>query len=121
MNDPGFSKHTPMMQRYLRIKAQHADKLLFYRMGDFYELFFDDAERAARLLDETGPLGSWHANVYAIDRRQCLLLCHDATRYCLFLPGLRAPQLRELGRRHRAISTSVRQWPAACCTGPSAR
>src|SRR5690349_5442101 len=45
--------HTPMMQQYLRIKAQHADKLLFYRMGDFYEMFYDDAERAARLLDIT--------------------------------------------------------------------
>jgi DNA mismatch repair protein MutS len=42
-----------MMQQYLRIKAQHADKLLFYRMGDFYELFYGDAERAARLLDIT--------------------------------------------------------------------
>src|SRR5690242_3022853 len=48
-----LSRHTPMMQQYLRIKAQHADKLLFYRMGDFYEMFFDDAERAARLLDIT--------------------------------------------------------------------
>ena len=46
-------KHTPMMQQYLSIKAQHADKLLFYRMGDFYELFMEDAERAARLLDLT--------------------------------------------------------------------
>ncbi|MDN5872368.1 MAG: DNA mismatch repair protein MutS, partial [Nitrococcus sp.] len=45
--------HTPMMQQYLRIKAQHPDILLFYRMGDFYELFFDDARRAARLLDIT--------------------------------------------------------------------
>ena len=45
--------HTPMMQQYLRIKAQHPDMLLFYRMGDFYELFFDDAEKAARLLDIT--------------------------------------------------------------------
>ena len=45
--------HTPMMQQYLRIKAQHADMFVFYRMGDFYELFFDDAERAARLLDIT--------------------------------------------------------------------
>jgi DNA mismatch repair protein MutS len=45
--------HTPMMQQYLRIKAQHADKLLFYRMGDFYELFFEDAEKAAKLLDIT--------------------------------------------------------------------
>jgi len=42
-----------MMQQYLRLKAQHADMLLFYRMGDFYELFFDDAVRAAKLLDIT--------------------------------------------------------------------
>ena len=42
-----------MMQQYLRIKAEHKDRLLFYRMGDFYELFFDDAKRAARLLDIT--------------------------------------------------------------------
>ncbi|MFO1393699.1 MAG: DNA mismatch repair protein MutS [Steroidobacteraceae bacterium] len=45
--------HTPVMQQYLRIKAQHPDVLLFYRMGDFYELFFDDARRAARVLDIT--------------------------------------------------------------------
>jgi DNA mismatch repair protein MutS len=45
--------HTPMMQQYLRIKAQYPKLLLFYRMGDFYELFYDDAERAARLLDIT--------------------------------------------------------------------
>jgi DNA mismatch repair protein MutS len=42
-----------MITQYLRIKAQHPDVLLFYRMGDFYELFFDDARRAARLLDIT--------------------------------------------------------------------
>jgi DNA mismatch repair protein MutS len=47
------NKHTPMMQQYLRIKAEHPDMLVFYRMGDFYELFFDDAEKAARLLDIT--------------------------------------------------------------------
>ncbi|MCK4586142.1 MAG: DNA mismatch repair protein MutS [Gammaproteobacteria bacterium] len=45
--------HTPMMQQYLRIKAEHPDILLFYRMGDFYELFFDDARKASRLLDIT--------------------------------------------------------------------
>jgi DNA mismatch repair protein MutS len=45
--------HTPMMQQYLRMKAQHPDILLFYRMGDFYELFHEDAEKAARLLDIT--------------------------------------------------------------------
>jgi DNA mismatch repair protein MutS len=48
-----IEKHTPMMQQYLRIKAEHPDMLLFYRMGDFYELFFQDAERAAKLLDIT--------------------------------------------------------------------
>ncbi|HEU0282791.1 MAG TPA: DNA mismatch repair protein MutS [Gallionella sp.] len=45
--------HTPMMQQYLRIKAEHPDMLLFYRMGDFYELFHEDAARAAKLLDIT--------------------------------------------------------------------
>jgi DNA mismatch repair protein MutS len=45
--------HTPMMEQYLSIKALHQDKLLFYRMGDFYELFFDDAVKAAKLLDIT--------------------------------------------------------------------
>ena len=45
--------HTPVMQQYLRIKGQHPDTLLFYRMGDFYELFYDDARRAAALLDIT--------------------------------------------------------------------
>src|SRR5438445_228413 len=43
--------HTPMMQQYLRIKGEHPDILVFYRMGDFYELFYDDAEKASRLLD----------------------------------------------------------------------
>ncbi len=45
--------HTPMMRQYLRIKADHPDILVFYRMGDFYELFYGDAEKAARLLDIT--------------------------------------------------------------------
>ncbi len=49
----GLEKHTPMMQQYLRIKADYPDMLVFYRMGDFYELFFDDAVRAAKLLDIT--------------------------------------------------------------------
>ena len=46
-------QHTPMMVQYLKIKAEHPDKLVFYRMGDFYELFHDDAVRAAKLLDIT--------------------------------------------------------------------
>ncbi len=47
------SEYTPVIQQYLRIKADYPDTLLLYRMGDFYELFFNDAERAARLLDIT--------------------------------------------------------------------
>ena len=45
--------HTPMMRQYLAIKAEHPDMLVFYRMGDFYELFYDDAKRASELLDIT--------------------------------------------------------------------
>jgi DNA mismatch repair protein MutS len=48
-----IGRHTPMMQQYLRIKAKHPDVLLFYRMGDFYELFYDDARRAAKLVNIT--------------------------------------------------------------------
>ena len=48
-----LSGHTPMMQQYLGIKAEHPDQLVFYRMGDFYELFFGDAQKASRLLDIT--------------------------------------------------------------------
>ena len=50
MSQADLSNHTPMMQQYLQLKAQHPDILLFYRMGDFYELFYDDAKRAAVLL-----------------------------------------------------------------------
>ncbi|WP_442956356.1 MULTISPECIES: DNA mismatch repair protein MutS [unclassified Pantoea] len=46
-----FTGHTPMMQQYLRLKADHPEILLFYRMGDFYELFYDDARRASQLLE----------------------------------------------------------------------
>ena len=53
MSGKDLAGHSPVMQQYLRIKAQHPDGLLFYRMGDFYELFFEDARRAARLLDIT--------------------------------------------------------------------
>ena len=48
-----YEKHTPLMQQYLRIKADHPDIILLFRMGDFYEVFYDDARRAAELLDIT--------------------------------------------------------------------
>ena len=57
-------------------------------------------EVSAVELPESSPLGSWHANLYTIDRRQCVLFCHDESRYCLFLPGLRAPMFADLARRH---------------------
>lgn len=53
MSDPKTAQHTPMMQQYLRTKSEHPNEILFYRMGDFYELFFDDAKRASKLLDIT--------------------------------------------------------------------
>ena len=53
MTQDDLSQHTPFMRQYLGAKAAHPDVLLFFRMGDFYELFFDDARKAARLLDIT--------------------------------------------------------------------
>ena len=47
-------------------------------------------------LEETSPLGSWHGHLFALDRRQCVMFCHDATRYVLFLPGLRKEHFAEL-------------------------
>src|ERR1700752_3457252 len=46
-------EHTPLMKQFFAAKAEHPDVLLFFRMGDFYELFYDDARKAARLLDIT--------------------------------------------------------------------
>ena len=43
--EENFQQHTPMMQQYLKLKAENPDILLFYRMGDFYELFYDDAKK----------------------------------------------------------------------------
>ena len=52
-------------------------------------------------------MSSWHGHLLTLDRRQCVLFCHDATRYVLFMPGLRAPQLAELGRWHRELFLAV--------------
>ena len=53
MDNPSLAAHTPLMQQYLSIKAQHPNTLVLFRMGDFYELFYDDARKAARLLNIT--------------------------------------------------------------------
>jgi len=53
MSTPDFSHHTPVMQQYFRLKAEHPEVLVFFRMGDFYEVFFDDARKCNALLDIT--------------------------------------------------------------------
>ena len=53
MSDKDFSQHTPMMAQYFRIKSEYPDTLVFYRMGDFYELFYEDARKVNRLIDVT--------------------------------------------------------------------
>ncbi|HJX11633.1 MAG TPA: hypothetical protein VJ733_14190, partial [Candidatus Binatia bacterium] len=45
------TKITPMMQQYLQIKERYRDAILFFRLGDFYEMFFEDAQTAAKILD----------------------------------------------------------------------
>ena len=50
-------------------------------------------------LEETSPLGSWHGHLLTLDRRQCVMFCHDATRYVLLMPGLRKDHFEVLGER----------------------
>ena len=57
------------------------------------------SEVSPTTLEETSPLGSWHAHLFTIDRRQCVMFCHDATRFTLFLPGLREEHFAELGSK----------------------
>lgn len=57
-------------------------------------------------VEEDSPLGSWHANLYVIDRRNVLLFCHDDTRYTLFLPGLRKLHFSDLGRWFKELFTA---------------
>lgn len=61
-------------------------------------------------LGESGEdrrLGSWHGHLLLLDRRHCVMFCHDLTRYVLFLPGLRAPHFADLGRWHRELFLAV--------------
>jgi DNA mismatch repair protein MutS len=73
---------TPMMAQYLEIKAQHADALLFYRMGDFYEMFFDDAVAAAAALDIALTKRGQHLGE---DIAMCGVPAHSAESYLLTL------------------------------------
>lgn len=60
-------------------------------------------EAVAEELEEAAVLGSWHAHLFELKRRQCLLFCHDETRYMLFLPGVNKSHFKELGRLHRDL------------------
>ncbi len=60
-------------------------------------------EMSAAPLTETSPLGSWHGHLFVMDRRQCVLFCHDLTRYALFLPGLRKEQFAVLDNWFRQL------------------
>ena len=55
------------------------------------------ADVSAEPLEETSPLGSWHGHLFTLDRRQCVMFCHDATRFVLFMPGLHKVDFEELG------------------------
>ena len=81
MNQP-VQAPTPMMAQYLTIKADHADALLFYRMGDFYEMFFDDAVAAAAALDIALTKRGKHAGE---DIPMCGVPVHAAEGYFLTL------------------------------------
>ena len=78
MRNIDISSHTPMIQQFLRIKAQQPDNLLFYRMGDFYELFFQDAVEAASLLDITLTA---RGNVNGKPIPMCGVPYHSVERY----------------------------------------
>ncbi len=54
-------------------------------------------------LPETSPLGSWHGHLFTLDRRQCVVLCHDASRYALFIPALRKVDFADLGKLFRPL------------------
>ena len=76
------SSTTPMMSQYLRIKSKYSDALLFYRMGDFYELFFEDAEIASAALNITLTKRGKHKN---LDIPMCGVPYHSSENYLLNL------------------------------------
>lgn len=67
------------------------------------DVFGKLAPRSVSVQGEPSSLGAWHGHLLILDRRLCLLFCHDLTRYVLFLPCLRMSQVGELGRLHREL------------------
>ena len=60
-------------------------------------------EVSKALLADNNPIGSWHAHLHVIDRRQCVMFCHDSTRFILFQAGLKKEQFNNLGHRHKDL------------------
>lgn len=58
-------------------------------------------------LEDTNPLGGWHAHLQVINRRQCVMFCHDKTRFILFEAGLKKAQFADLGQLHRQLYLAV--------------
>ena len=116
--------HTPMMAQYLRIKADHPETLLFYRMGDFYELFLDDAKKAARLLDITltargasdgAPIPMAGVPVHAVENYLARLVrLGESVAICEQVGEVGAGQGagRAQGRAHRHAGHADRERPA---------
>jgi DNA mismatch repair protein MutS len=107
LNPPDISCHTPMMQQFLSIKSSHTEHLLFYRMGDFYELFFDDAIEAARLLDIT-LTARGNSNGKPIP--MCGVPFHSAERY-----------LARLVESGKSVAICEQTGDPATCKGPVER
>jgi len=87
MSQDDLAKHTPFMRQYLSAKAEHPEVLLFFRMGDFYELFYDDARKAARLEERIERAeADQRAPTAALRRRRRVavrLSCRQQRRSCL--------------------------------------
>ena len=92
-----------MMQQYLGLKADHPDTLLFYRMGDFYEMFYDDAEKAARILDITVTTRGQSAG------QPVVRLAHDGPRDAVFSVSEQAVLAFKVGQDMQAQLGSTGQ------------
>ena len=109
---------TPMMAQYLEIKAQYPDALLFYRMGDFYEMFFDDAVAAAEALDIALTRRGKHGGE---DIPMCGVPVHAAEGYLLTLIRKGVPRGRPANRwrtrPRRRNAAGPRPWSGATWSG----
>ena len=101
--DRGVESLSIALFQGLRAVILHCAQKLVTRIPFIADLPDPSVERDG----QSGPLSSRHAHLLTLDRRQCVLFCHDATRYALFVPGLRAPQRAELGRWHRELRLAV--------------